>query len=87
MNELIGNSKIYALAKEAGLIEFEQFAWNPELGSPTYESVAKARKFAESIVRECAQVAKLTEADDGDDYKSGRAWAGIDVLKHFGVEE
>ena len=53
MNERIGNSKIYALAKEAGLIEFEQFAWNPELGSPTYESVAKARKFAELIVREC----------------------------------
>lgn len=44
-------------------------------------------QFARLIVRECAQVAKLTEEDDGDDYKSGRQWAGIDVLKHFGVEE
>lgn len=59
MNKLIGNSKIYALAKEAGLIEFEQFAWNPELGSPTYESVAKARKFAELIVEECAKRAEV----------------------------
>ena len=76
MNERIGNSKIYALAKEAGLIEFEQFAWNPELGSPTYESVAKARKFAELIVKECANVA------DG-----GWADPGHQIKQHFGVEE
>ena len=44
-------------------------------------------KFAELIVRECANVAKLTEADYGNDYKSGRTWAGIDILEHFGVEE
>ena len=76
MNERIGNSKTYALAKEAGLIEFEQFAWNPELGSPTYESVAKARKFAELIVKECANVA------DG-----GWADPGHQIKQHFGVEE
>lgn len=45
------------------------------------------QKFAELIVRECSRVAKLTETDDGDDYKSGRTWAGDDVLKHFGIEE
>ena len=73
MNELIGNSKIYALAKEAGLIEFEQFAWNPELGSPTYESVAKARKFAELIVRECALQCVHNEDMDL-------------IEKHFGVD-
>lgn len=46
-------------------------------------------KFAELIVKECAGVAKQSEPDDGDDYKSGRVWAGIDILKHFnvGVEE
>ena len=44
-------------------------------------------KFAESIVRECAQIAKEVDGDEGDDYQSGRTWAGIDVLKHFGVEE
>jgi hypothetical protein len=45
------------------------------------------QKFAELIVRECAQVAKEVDGDEGDDYTSGRTWAGIDVLKHFGVEE
>ena len=45
------------------------------------------QKFAELIVRECARVAYEVDGDEGDDYKSGRTWAGIDVLKHFGVEE
>ena len=49
----------------------------------------RVKKFAELIVRECAGIAKQTDADDGDDYKSGRQWAGIEILKHFnvGVEE
>ena len=45
------------------------------------------QKFAELIVRECARVAKITEPDAGDEYSFGRTWAGIDVLKHFGVKE
>jgi hypothetical protein len=57
MNERLGNNKIYLLAKEAGLIEFEQLDWNSELVSPTYESVAKSRKFAELIVRRCINIA------------------------------
>ena len=44
-------------------------------------------KFAELIVRECADIAKGVDGVEGGDYKSGRTWAGIDVLKHFGVEE
>ena len=44
-------------------------------------------KFAELIVRECADIAKKVDGDESDDYQSGRTWAGIDVLKHFGVEE
>jgi hypothetical protein len=86
MNERIGNNKIYALAKEAGLIEFEQFAWNPELGSPTYESVAKARKFAEMIVRECVD---LTHWQDFDMCVEQRIRLSIaqDIKEHFGVEE
>ena len=47
----------------------------------------RIEKFAELIVRECAQIAKEVDGDEGDDYQSGRTWAGIDVLKHFGVEE
>ena len=44
------------------------------------------KKFAELIVQKCAQIAKEVDGDEGDDYKSGRTWAGIDVLKHFGVD-
>ena len=45
------------------------------------------QKFAELIVQECAEIAKKVDGDESDDYQSGRTWAGIDVLKHFGVEE
>jgi hypothetical protein len=45
-----------------------------------------SKRFAELILQECAEIAKQTEGDDGVDYKSGRTWAGIDILKHFGVE-
>jgi len=38
-------------------------------------------------VRECADIAKGVDGDESDDYQSGRTWAGIDVLKHFGDEE
>ena len=61
--------------------------WSESKYDPSIEPWFNRRKFAELIVRECAEIAKLTEDDDGDDYKSGRSWAGIDILKHFGVEE
>ena len=46
-------------------------------------------KFAELIVRECADIAKGEPASfyDRDAYKLGRKFASEDVLKHFGVEE
>ena len=45
------------------------------------------QKFAELIVQECAEIAKKVDGDESDDYQSGRTWAGIDVLEHFGVKE
>ena len=54
-------------------------------GTSTTESFNR-KKFAELIVWECAKVAKKVDGDEGDDYKSGRTWAGLDILKHFGVE-
>ena len=59
----------------------------PEQGSPVSVSATTLEKFAELIVRECADIAKGVDGVEGGDYKSGRTWAGIDVLKHFGVEE
>ena len=42
-------------------------------------------KFAELLIKECANIARQTETDDSDDYKSGRTWASLDILEHFGV--
>lgn len=71
------NERIKELVKQATTEEHDGFLYFDK------------QKFAKLIVRECARVAKTTEADDGDDYKSGRQWAGIEILKHFnvGVEE
>ena len=75
------NERILQLAEQAGMIvgharEFDMAKFMP-----------KEVKFAELIVRECADIAKKVDGVESDDYKSGRTWAGIDVLKHFGVEE
>ena len=75
------NERIRQLAEQAGMIvgdagEFDMAKFMP-----------KEVKFAELIVRECAEIAKKVDGDESDDYNSGRTWAGIDVLKHFGVEE
>ena len=75
------NDRIKQLAEQAGMIvgdagEFDMAKFMP-----------KEVKFAELIVRECARVAKEGCLPESDDYNSGRTWAGIDVLKHFGVEE
>ena len=73
------NERIKLLAVEAGAVYSNDHAVS--LLDDEIE------KFAELIVQKCAQIAKKVDGDEGDDYKSGRTWAGIDVLKHFGVEE
>ena len=70
------SQRIYNLAKEAGLIEFEPLSWNPDAQAPNPESVVKARKFAELIIRECCQ--KL-ETD-------GMVEVAMELKEHFGIE-
>jgi hypothetical protein len=73
------NERILELADKA--IEDMPGAWNiPD---------EFCEKFAELIVRECADIAKGEPASfyDRDAYKLGRKFASEDVLKHFGVEE
>jgi hypothetical protein len=77
------NERIKLLAEQAGMIlgdagEFDMAKFMP-----------KEVKFAQLIVRECADIAKGEPANfsDRDPYKIGRRSAGIDVLKLFGVEE
>ena len=56
----------------------------------TYTFSEKALEtFAQLIVRECAWIANdpAPSVYDHDSYKLGRKFAGIDVLKHFGVEK
>ena len=62
------NERIRELAHEAGLPTY-----NPE-GVPT-----KLEKFAELIVRECAEVARLNTRVDSKVY--------LMIQEHFGVEE
>jgi hypothetical protein len=70
------NKRIFELAKQADLIQWDTLSSGAK--TPDYESVVKAKKFAELIVRECIAVHE-------DDY-------GVDIIgdvlkKHFGVEE
>ena len=45
-------------------------------------------KFTELIVREClAQVDKVDTMLEDDKEKTGVAWVGLAIAKHFGVEE
>jgi len=70
------NERIAKFAEQAGNIVVED-KWNGD-----YIDFNK-EKFAELIIRECAQI-----ADDG--YGSdhfGNGIAGYQLLKHFGVEE
>lgn len=70
------NDKIYEFATRAGLITFESIHDSMAV-TPSIESVAKARKFAEMIIRECAEVA----------YKRSVHSQPSDIFEHFGVEE
>jgi hypothetical protein len=71
------NERIFELAKQADLIQWDSLPSGAR--TPDHESVVKARKFAELIVRECAELVDRAISDGGVD---GRA-----VKEHFGVEE
>ena len=52
------------------------------------ELIFSKEKFAELIVKEClAQVDKVDTMLDDDKEKTGVAWVGLAIAKHFGVEE
>jgi hypothetical protein len=80
------NDKIYQLARQAELIEFESIPGSTAV-TPSYESIAKARKFAELIVAECIQVCSNVEADTEMDLSDGALVCMAEIKEHFGVEE
>ena len=68
------NERIKQLAREAG------FYANPD--------VEKFEKFAQLIVQDClAQVDKVDTMLDDDKEKTGVAWVGLTIARHFGVEK
>jgi hypothetical protein len=74
------NERIQELEKQAW--EFVDKTWNwANANNPSQATLFKA-KFAELIVKECAQV-----AFEGDLKRAIGQWgADSDILKHFGVE-
>ena len=75
--------RIFELAKQADLIQWDSLPSGAR--TPDHESVVKARKFAELIVRECLDI--LDDEDDGELAGRSVRIAAIRIKKHFGVEE
>ena len=73
------NERIKELAKQAGMVTFDDFASGGHF----------AEKFAELIVRECAYIVDQPyDFKTPPDQKTYRyPLSGDEVLKHFGVEE
>jgi hypothetical protein len=72
------NERIFELAKQADLIQWDTLSSGAR--TPDHESVVKARKFAELIIKECARVQHKRFCEHGD-----VSW---DILmEYFGVEE
>ena len=75
------NERIKLLAEQCRI---ETYGVNGELLAADFDE----QKFAELIVRECAQLARDTNLEDveGGDNDVLRA-AKLQILEHFGVEE
>jgi hypothetical protein len=69
------NERIFELAKEADLIQWDTLPSGAR--TPDHESVVKAKKFAELIVRECYALV---------DYEN-KQFIKAQFKEHFGVEE
>ena len=75
----------FELAKQADLIQWDSLPSGAR--TPDHESVVKARKFAELIVRECADtVTDRCEMRNESDVKRAEYYAKR-IKEHFGVEE
>ena len=67
-------NRIYELAKEAGLIEFDAIPGSNAV-TPNYASVVKSQKFAELIVRECVEISQVGSITESK------------LKQHFGIQE
>ena len=72
-------NKIFELAKQADLIQWDTLPSGAK--TPDYESVVKAKKFAELIVGECIGIVKQRWINPDEDV------IAEEIKQHFGVEE
>ena len=72
--------KIYNLATQAGLITFESIHDSMAV-APNIESVVKSKKFAQLIIKECADIALLEGQSTGNFEVFNK------IQKHFGLEQ
>ncbi len=72
------NERIFELAKQADLIQWDTLPSGAR--TPDHESVVKAKKLAELIVRECADIVSTAQP-------SSRPRLAQRLKEHFGVEE
>ena len=80
------NERIRDLKEQALIWAIETL--DPDALNDNEWGVAIDEKFAELIVKEClAQVDKVDTMLDDDKEKTGVAWVGLAIAKHFGVEE
>ena len=75
------NERIFELAKQADLIQWDTLPSGAR--TPDYESVVKAKKFAELIVRECQHRVEKYINECGE----VASMPDTVIMKHFGVEE
>ena len=79
------NERIKQLAKHAGLkIEYQMI--NPPKPLQILGSAEQFEKFAELIIKECAEVG-LDSVEDGDNLDAIMKRVHNNILEHFGVEE
>jgi hypothetical protein len=86
------NNRIFELAKQVELIQWDKLPSGAI--TPDYESVVKAKRFAELIVKECIDLA-VKEEERYDSLSSVHAaYCSMSMTnfqevlkKHFGVEE
>lgn len=76
------NKEIFELAKQADLIEWDILPSGAR--TPDHESVVKAQKFAELIVRECVDIGRETFIND---HSVVPIFPAKQIKQHFGVEE
>ena len=80
MNERF--KRIFELAKQADLIQWDPLPSGAR--TPDHESVVKARKFAELIVKECAN---KVDSNLRDWLQDSNGTMGDKIKEHFGFEE